>query len=248
MKVSIWQQFSSNHSNSFTVVGKFESEEVAKKAADEFQVIIKSVADYRDKYWIEHGVFYIENASETEKAFGKKYDVDWTKHLDWMSNDNKVARFDNYVIVDDGGASTWKGALYVDQIMKSLGAEIYVQEEMGSDGISIAVCCEAISIDKAKELQGVVEAYLTGENHDPPWREISKQIFHNDDYTIYDATYTGQVSRSQKQLNFSNFTFAAIGDGLPILVAYLKQEGCINIEYTIEQRPYNEIYDENNNS
>ncbi len=43
MKISIWQQFSSNHSADFTLVGQFESSEWAKTVAEEIRHIIHSI-------------------------------------------------------------------------------------------------------------------------------------------------------------------------------------------------------------
>jgi uncharacterized lipoprotein YehR (DUF1307 family) len=49
MKLSIWQQFSSNHSANFTTVGQFESAEWAQEALKEVQEIIQNIA-----WWHEH--------------------------------------------------------------------------------------------------------------------------------------------------------------------------------------------------
>lgn len=35
MKVTIWEQFSSNHSSSFTIIGKFDSQEKAQEAVSQ---------------------------------------------------------------------------------------------------------------------------------------------------------------------------------------------------------------------
>jgi hypothetical protein len=43
MRVSIWQQFSSNHSSFFTVAGIFKTVELAEKATHELRSIIKTI-------------------------------------------------------------------------------------------------------------------------------------------------------------------------------------------------------------
>ena len=45
MKISIWRQFSSNHSGGFTVIGKFQSKEEADKLADEIRTLIKTIKE-----------------------------------------------------------------------------------------------------------------------------------------------------------------------------------------------------------
>ena len=49
MKLSVWQQFSSNHSASFTVVGEFESAQKAQQAAAEIRRLIDARELVRDR-------------------------------------------------------------------------------------------------------------------------------------------------------------------------------------------------------
>lgn len=46
MRISIWQQFSSNHSSGFTVVGEFATRSEAENAANKIREIL-----YRLKDW-----------------------------------------------------------------------------------------------------------------------------------------------------------------------------------------------------
>ena len=242
MKVSIWQQFSSNHSNGFAVVGKFKNLEDTKNAAEQFRTIIKTIRETPNMLY--------PDASEAEKSIGNYYDIEWTRSLNWVGGDYQVVQFDNYVMVSDIFGSTWMGALYIDQIMKKLSEEIYVEEDAGVDGIAIELKCDADSVENAIQLYKTLDGYFVevraerGHLIHPPWRELSKPIYEGDETTIYDDAYYGYVHRDQTQLSFTHLTFASIGYGLPVLIAYLKQEGCTEIEYTLEQRPYDEIYEE----
>jgi len=44
MRLSIWQQFSSNHSANFEIVGTFKTEELAHQAAEELREISRAIA------------------------------------------------------------------------------------------------------------------------------------------------------------------------------------------------------------
>ena len=46
MRISIWQQFSSNHSSSFTIIGTFENSEAAQRAAIEFRAILEKIVGW----------------------------------------------------------------------------------------------------------------------------------------------------------------------------------------------------------
>jgi hypothetical protein len=49
MRVSIWNQFSSNHSGSMTIVGNFETIEKAMEAEGTLRQIIEEVNDWFDR-------------------------------------------------------------------------------------------------------------------------------------------------------------------------------------------------------
>ena len=132
MKLTIWQQFSSNHSSGFSVVGKFKSVEEANKAADELRAIIKAIrydtspvspADGEDNLYRSY-----DPLTEKEVAIGNYYDIEWKIHIDWAVGDENVAQFDNYVVVSDNPAESHIGAIYIDRIMAKLSDEVYIEQ------------------------------------------------------------------------------------------------------------------------
>lgn len=244
MKLSIWQQFSSNHSNSFTVVGKFKTVEEAQKAEQEFHTIIKAIKEAH----VRAG----ENVSDRERTMGNYYGFEWTKHLDWADNTYQAVAFDNYVMVSDMFVQTWLGAMFVDLIMERLGGEIFVEEEMGMQGIQVELTCEVNTKQQEKTVLQALDPYFssqraeTAEFVNPPWHEITKRLFDYDNLKMDDDIYYGHVNTKGKTLQFTKMKFSAIGYGLPALIEYLRQAGCTNIQYTLAQRAYNEIYEEDN--
>jgi hypothetical protein len=111
MRVSIWQQFSSNHSSSFTVVGQFASVEEANAAAKEFRELLVQVEPLLEitraawkKAWEkaatqtksrleQHDIVskQFPNARELtkpEREFSEKYNIEWDERgIDWLHGD-----------------------------------------------------------------------------------------------------------------------------------------------------------------
>lgn len=85
MKVSIWQQFSSNHSGGFTVIGNFKSKENLGNATKELRTLIETARDSRNG----------DDVTGYEYAIGLEYGFEWTEHLYWANNANQVVQFDN---------------------------------------------------------------------------------------------------------------------------------------------------------
>src|SRR5262245_35393609 len=94
MKVSVWQQFSSNHSANFEVVGKFESVEQAQQSELKIRDIIQQIGDYYRNHYneqefdaaLERGDLH--NLSPVEQAIKDEYKADeWLQGLDWTFDD-----------------------------------------------------------------------------------------------------------------------------------------------------------------
>lgn len=88
MQIHVWQQFSSNHSAGFTVVGEFETPEAAEKAAEELRTIIRQIMAWHVKnpnaYDPDDQSLRPPSPPEVEVA--EKYDVEWEFHVDWIKD------------------------------------------------------------------------------------------------------------------------------------------------------------------
>jgi hypothetical protein len=118
MKITLWQQFSSNHSADYTIVGVFATEEVAKHASETIRKMVVEV-----QQWIIDN----PNLSQTlrskptpiEEQYAQKYDFDWQEGLDWFQFDyrkkfremyrrnpeDNITYYRNLVFVTDPGDS-----------------------------------------------------------------------------------------------------------------------------------------------
>ena len=78
MRVSIWRQFSSNHSNSFTVIGTFKTPEIAYTVADRLRTILVEIAQ-----WYEADPEWAANYQELgllsppEVEYSEQYGIAW---------------------------------------------------------------------------------------------------------------------------------------------------------------------------
>ena len=98
MRISIWQQWASNHSTDFVLVGTFSTHEAAVKAADELHSVLQQIQDY----WVQirsddpdarfEGIL-----TPPEKAIRCHYEIDWIP-VDWFKFSG-CQRIDDYVSV-----------------------------------------------------------------------------------------------------------------------------------------------------
>ena len=71
-RLSIWQQFSSNHSNDFTVVGKFAPENEAAKTAEMFN------ERPRSNLHAKHRLLWKKASSAQRLNLDQEYGFEWT--------------------------------------------------------------------------------------------------------------------------------------------------------------------------
>lgn len=163
MRISIWQQFSSNHSNSFIVVGKFKTEQEAYSAYLHVRRVMRRIIEahqiespeinpipgYEDRYApspIEIEVF-------APYGIVPRHLSDWTTYLmmreDWLHD--AVQFYENYIYVCDpvtgyAGAEPW------DRFVASLGGEIQKSEETEPEHLVVDFICSAPDVEVAQRI------------------------------------------------------------------------------------------------
>jgi hypothetical protein len=85
MRLSLWQQFSSNHSGFFWVVGTFKTVEAAQHAYNELRAMLQRI----DRWHQEHpdAMTQITNNDPLppEIEIAKQYNVPWPETIDWTN-------------------------------------------------------------------------------------------------------------------------------------------------------------------
>lgn len=133
MKLTIWQQFSSNHSASYTVVGVFASVQEAKQARQKIMAIHEENANWyrdRDLYPLS-----LKKPSPIEAKYAAQYGFDWKEELDWAwyHPEKPIAHFDRLVIVDTRTVDTWQTGHQFVNLLSAMGADVYRYVTEGRD-------------------------------------------------------------------------------------------------------------------
>jgi hypothetical protein len=185
MKISIWQQFSSNHSARFTVIGRFGTSEKAEAAGAEFGQLLEdfrsqldaTVAASRvvDEYIAAQGggnrseIFgqlFPELMSDAAQQFFDKYDVEWPEDIgiDWWWGDYalselvKVVGNDVFVMTNDID-SNWT-ATPILTVLAKLGARSVWTEYDLENCIAISLKGNAPDQKTADEIIRIVHANI----------------------------------------------------------------------------------------
>jgi hypothetical protein len=137
MRLSIWQQFSSNHSSHFWIPGTFRSAEETDAAYHTLRDRLLEIDQWHREHPEESRdarMYPRQPPISIEKALSQQYHVEWTRTLDWMNVAhyldlegldqrlnwvlNVVGR--SIVIADPG--ETFNGVQPFDTLLARLGA------------------------------------------------------------------------------------------------------------------------------
>ncbi len=223
MKLSIWQQFSSNNSSDFTIIGVFDSPEQAKQAAEEVQRILNRIRDWhtanqesaQELYDLWASGEYPSPMSAVEKELAQEYNVHWIGAIDWFDRVEVHTLMDRLVVVQpdfhvDYGPSPF------DQIMNRLGGYGFVA---GTDAegapygtVYLRLVCDAPD-DTA--VATILEEMSPHDDPDPFEPESNS-------LNAYGLTIVFRWDYYQSEWK------------LETLVGYLRAKGCKNLNYDIE--------------
>lgn len=90
MKISIWQQFSSNHSSYFGITGTFKTFEEAHQAYDELRRILMEIDQWHRENVADSDAYHKNwdssqpTAAPPELEIAKRYSIEWPDTIDWM--------------------------------------------------------------------------------------------------------------------------------------------------------------------
>jgi hypothetical protein len=249
MRMSIWQQFASNHSSSFTVIGQFASEVDAEKAAHEVRRIVKAIADYYAEHpdaqqdWL-HGGIAPPTPPEKEMAARYELEIAEDRGLDWIKwytpVEKAVAYFEHIVFVTNTGI-TWDGAYPFNVILEKLGGSVLVHgnkhhagevREKGFNLVRIkTLTCvapdETIADSIATQMNRLLQEHMIAPSKPlkSPWQSPEVK-WHG-----ADSGYCERIEQQGRKLIFEDFYFANLAYGLPAFITYLERNGCMEIQY-----------------
>jgi|GEM_PF-3210932 len=252
MKLSIWQQFSSNHSANYMVVGKFETSEKAAVVASEFRKFVlkmfKTTA-YPIKIEGQHTAYV---PTKVEIAIGQKYGFDWEHGVDWAYFSNPKLYLEiihDTVWFRNPHWITHQAPVEIIRLFKGMGAEqVAVSGELcvgipsrPDTALLIDVKCKAPDEEKAKNLYRIFSLEFAEKIIEDRWGLFDEpsridplfqidteiqNIFVRPDVKVFEVTYAGQELELQGLVLQDDIEMV-----FKVLIQYLEKEACTNIEY-----------------
>jgi hypothetical protein len=173
MRLTLWQQFSSNHSASFTIVGVFDTAERAEEIAQELRDILREISTWWEQFdigqqsEIEESLRKAGELTPPEAALEQRYGLGWTTSypnhkpypLDWVKGQyalDAVSTFRNYVFISPTG-NTWEGAKPFDSLLRAWGGSVRARVEEVSE-LSVTFTCAMPDEVSAVALEGKTRA------------------------------------------------------------------------------------------
>jgi hypothetical protein len=222
MKITLWQQFSSNHSGSFTVVGNFGTPEEAEKIATQLWDWLQQMLN--------------KGITELGQQISETYKLDWYPDgVSWNGGptnmDEAVIRIGNTVFLTTDSYETWNDATPFAGLMWKLGARevLYATDETLYLGIQLT--CLAPDEKTADEVYDQVNKYLRDKEpiHLPPWEDETES-----------GLAWGYIHQKERKIKMS-LQFWKAASGFRALMNYLHTKGFTEITYHFEQdRQWNE--------
>lgn len=223
MRLSLWQQFSSNHSSSFRVVGVFEDAVTAQKAADEVQIILARINQWHIDHPEESQSLFEDGdwpptPSPIEVEIGKQYGFDWEGGIDWGSHAHVNIVMDKFIYISHEWQVDFAGEPF-KHVIDALGGKGLM------DGSSVG-----------DDLLGTILIDLTC--------TAPNEIIVEEIYGRY-LSFQTRIHRGGTHLHFDRWTFSESPD-LTLLLSDLEKRGCTDIQYSLrELAPGEKFFNEN---
>lgn len=243
MKLSIWQQFSSNHNGFFWVVGTFDTVEDAQKAYNEIRDMLYAINNWHLENPEGSEKAFLSGNNEPlpiEKEFAQKYNVEWPRTIDWTNWPNLAEIMINEAISITGRTveietpdQTWMGIQPFEGILARLGAETFGIDmdliQAGMDEIHWCLMFTAPDLDTAKQIETAVREHIS----DPfktPQNEIEQLL-----RQLRLRREVLSVKRDTLNFRLNDISFDH-DKGLSLFIEWLEANKFTNIDYVYLRR------------
>lgn len=226
MKYSIWQQFSSNHSGSFTVIGRFPTQAAAREAADALSEIVQRIDE-----WYEDPANQAQIQrdgpimSPVEAEVKQTYELEWEYNdlgIDWYGSGHEpVIHFGQAVLFDVG--ETWGAPQTIGELLSKLGGQVYEEHEFGAPITSIIayLTCHFDDDQSARYISGLIEDWqTTNEGEDPPWTDEQYEYAKIEELAHAESRVTLKMTAGIRRF--------------PLLLRWLEMHGAHDLSYSFE--------------
>jgi hypothetical protein len=145
MKLSLWHQFSSNHSSSYIVVGQFETQEWAEQVKLEVHSIVREIGGWWNQHDDTERKSILDELRRTdrltppEQTIRRRYQVNLWPLLafrDWLRDEEALESiFQVGTLVFIVSGETWAGPQPFNEILRKLGGHVAETIEEGDSYI-----------------------------------------------------------------------------------------------------------------
>lgn len=216
MRISVWQQFSSNHSASFTVIGVFEDPTIAQTAAETIRGAVQQITDWYAEHEVERDAVVRESVSpptQAELQVCEQFDITCQWAVDWLADcgldEGHINHFYQFVTVSNvaetGGCETWSGADLFESLMEKLASYVFIREATVGREIVVDISCSLPANFDGHMIVQLLEAEI------PDWK-------------------SSNISYDEGSLTITDIYFLQYTFGLRSMLAWLFNHGCTNIE------------------
>jgi hypothetical protein len=220
MKVTRWQQFSSNHSAEYTIVGVFDSVDEAKEATEAIRTMVTEI-----RQWTAQNETLLQDLDSKptpiENHYAQKYNIDWVESIDWLQYDyqqkfrefyrrnpqDNISQYRNLVFVTDPGDSVTKqtGHQFAN-LVKAFGGKSFSYVMHGEfpathheifSVFTVDLSCEAPDIATAKTVFSTLQSHF--EHNNPRTKKITPWAKYNPYISRYLVFMNGNNYQSAEQ-------------------------------------------------
>jgi hypothetical protein len=243
MRVSIWRQFSSNHSNSFVVVGKFATPEQAQQVAEQLRADIKTVNDFWNSLSeADYETWHALRATKPtppEEALKAKYGL-WAtdgdgnpRGIEWLDfgiveNLANVVQVYRELVFIENAFETNDGQRPFDTILMRLGGQVAYWLEPGGEILKWSFEFDMPDEAEAQAFVQRVKDFFAGIK--------SFSIPPTDDYYVDVWDIQMQLHQQGNHVQMSDFHFSGgrEHETFAAFIQFLEEHGAQNIQYTVK--------------
>ncbi|MBZ0308146.1 MAG: hypothetical protein K8I82_18920 [Anaerolineae bacterium] len=170
MKLTLWQQFSSNHSGSFEIVGRFDSPARAQEVAEILRGHFREIAEWQETNSPDGRIMGFGSAGEPlpppEQNLVDTYHITWNTDaiVDWIYRSENIPQLVSSAadMVFMVGGDTWSNAIPFEHILEKLGGYVYATYVRDTNSVQVIVTIngEAPAKSVASSICDQVRAYL----------------------------------------------------------------------------------------
>lgn len=226
MKITLWQQFSANHSSSFTIVGTFSSIDEAQKAETIFREMFDSILEWQEYERNNRYADIVNPNAPTfpETEYAAKYDLDWNEHVDWIDGKN-IFRVENHLFIADDSIPTWQSPdLMLDLMGRFTDVVNHSRSNVPERTLLVTLSCMASDVAVATALYTILDSYFKsleetdGDLITPPWIDFDEESRFNNEENLQKQVILDHIEKIES----GTIDYATLGSTLIPKEEYVK--------------------------